>query len=96
MRCRAAANADGVACNDLGYSREDLKLSLPHLYNLDNIIHDYVSFEAYVSYEHRLRDVNNDGIVGQWEHNEHNWHHKFMRGFWNYSKGEGDVRERLP
>ena len=95
LRCRASNNADGLECNEQGYSREDLKLVLPIIYSLDNIINDYVSFEAYVSYEHKLRDFNNDGRVSQWEHDSYNWHFKQMRGWWNYSKGEGDVRETL-
>ena len=95
MRCRAAATDDGLHCWDNGYTREDLKLVLPELYNLDNIINNYVSFEAYVSYEYRLRDVDNDGIVREWEHNEYNSHYRYIRGFWNYSKGEGNVGETL-
>ena len=98
MLCHPSINAEGQqqhVCNE-GYARDDLKLALPLLYNLDNIIDDHVSFEAYVSNEFKLRDYNEDGMVEPWEHKKHNWHYRFIRGFWNHSKGKGNVRETIP
>ena len=86
LYCRARDNAEGKVCSD-GYTREDLKFALPQLYNLDNIIDDYKSFEAYVSHEFKLRDTNYNGKVEQWEHDKYNNHYKLIRGFWNQSKG---------
>ena len=95
LRCRAANNAEGYVCSD-HYTREDLKNALPQLYNLDNIIDDYVSYEAYVSHEFKLRDTDYNGKVELWEQNKYDSHYKFIRGFWNHSKGQGNVRETIP
>ena len=95
LTCRAANNADGEVCS-VGYTREDLKHALPVLYKLDNIMNDYVSFEAYVSHEMALRDRDGDGTVSLYEHNRYNGHYKHMRGFWNHSKGAGNVKETIP
>lgn len=65
------------------------------MYPLDNIIDDYVSFEAYAGLELALRDTNYNGIVEQWEQNKYDWHYKFIRGFWNNSKGAGNIQETL-
>ena len=95
MKCRASNNAEGLDCSNNGYTREDLKLALPLLYGLDNIIDDHVSFEAYVSHEFRLRDIDYNGVVEDWEQRKHDWHYGFIRGFWNHSKGEGNVQETI-
>ena len=97
MRCRAKpASAASQDCDSIGYTREDLKLALPMLYTLDNIIDDHMSFENYVTHEFLIRDTNFNGVVEKWEQEKYDWHYKFIRGFWNYSKGEGNVRETIP
>ena len=63
---------------------------------LGNIIDDHVSYEAYVSHEFALRDKNFDGIVSEYEQRRHDGHYKIIRGFWNNSKGEGNVRRTIP
>ena len=73
-----------------------MKFALPMLFNLDNIIDDYISYEAYVTREHHLRDINDDGKVEKWEQKYYDWHYKLIRGFWNHSKGLGEVRETIP
>ena len=96
MRCRAKPTSDVEDCNATGYTREDLKLALPMLYTLDNIIGDNLSFENYVTHEFLLRDLDENGVVEKSEQNRYDWHYKFIRGFWNHSKGAGNVRETIP
>ena len=97
MRCRAMpASVVDQDCNASGYTREDLKLALPMLYTLDNIIGDHLSFENYVTHEFLLRDTDMNGVVEKWEQRRYDWHYKHIRGFWNYSKGAGNVRETIP
>ena len=64
LQCRAANNVEGKVCNTT-YTREDLKLAAPQLYSLDNIIGDFVSFEAFINHEFALRDRNGDGVVDE-------------------------------
>jgi len=98
LRCYPSLDADADASGKIckaGYSRADLKAVLPQLLPLDNILDDYVSYEAYVSHEFALRDFDRNGLAEASEQKEHDWHYAFIRGFWNYSKGEGDVRETI-
>ena len=73
-----------------------MKRALPMLFALDNIIDDYINFEDYVSREHYLHDINDDGKVEMWEQKYYDDHYKWIRGFWNHSKGLGEVRETIP
>lgn len=66
------------------------------MYPLHNIIGDRVSYESYARDEFRLRDTNYNGIVEPWEQDKYDWHYRFIRGFWNHSKGLGNLRETIP
>ena len=67
LRCHTDVTAaEGQVCDE-GYTREDLKAVLPSLLPLDNILDDHASYEAYVSHEFALRDVDRNGIVEKWE-----------------------------
>ena len=63
MRCPPKPSTENQECTSQGYTRETLKAVLPIILPLDNIIGDYVSYEAYVDHEMALRDRNEDGIV---------------------------------
>ena len=92
LRCRPKPSTDLVQeCTATGYTKEDLKAVLPLMYVLDNVIGDYLSYEAYVDHEFSIRDTNFNGIVEQWEQDKYDGHYKWIRGFWNYSKGAGNV-----
>ena len=96
LRCRPKPSTDvDQECTATGYTKEDLKAVLPIMYALDNIIGDRVSYEAYADHEFKIRDTNYNGVVEPWEQNKYDWHYKFIRGFWNYSKGAGNVRETI-
>ena len=96
LRCRPKPSTDLVQeCTATGYTKEDLKAVLPLMYVLDNVIGDYLSYEAYVDHEFSIRDTNFNGIVEQWEQDKYDGHYKWIRGFWNYSKGAGNVQETL-
>ena len=96
LRCRPKPSSDASQeCTADGYTQEDLKAVLPSMYALDNIIGDYVSYEVYARDEFRIRDTNYNGKVERWEQDKHDSHYKFIRGFWNHSKGAGNVREVL-
>ena len=96
MKCPPKPSTEVQDCTSQGYTRETLKAVLPIMLPLGNIIGDHVSYEAYVSHEFALRDRNDDGIVDRDEQNRNDWHYKFIRGFWNYSKGAGNERMTIP
>ena len=96
LRCRPKPSTDvDQECTATGYTKEDLKAVLPIMYVLDNIIGDRVSYEAYADHEFSIRDTNYNGIIEQWEQDKYDGHYKYIRGFWNYSKGAGNVRETI-
>ena len=95
LRCPPKPASVAQECTADGYTYEDLKAVLPIMYALDNIIGDRVSYEAYADHEFRIRDTNYNGVVEPWEQNKYDGHYKFIRGFWNYSKGAGNVRETI-
>ena len=69
---------------------------MPIILPLSNILDDHVSFEAYVSHEFAIRDRDFDGIVSEHEQRRSDGHYKIIRGFWNNSKGAGNVRRTIP
>ena len=96
MKCPPKPSTEDQDCTSQGYTRETLKAVLPIILPLGNIINDHVSYEAYVSHEFALRDRNQDGIVDREEKDRNDWHYKFIRGFWNHSKGAGNERRTIP
>ena len=95
IRCKPMPAAVDQSCTVEGYTFEDLKAVLPMIYSLDNIINDRVSYEIYAMQEFKIRDTNYNGIVEPWEQDKYDWHYKFIRGFWNHSKGAGNVQETI-
>ena len=95
LKCRPKPSMEAQECTAQGYTKEDLKAVLPIMYPLHNILEDYISFEAYAAHEFALRDIDYNGIVEQWEQHKYDWHYKKMRGFWNNSKGLGNLKETV-